>query len=187
MRLFLLAIGLMAATEISLANISIGTFGPPVGRVREEAESTQGAFSTRSYVGLFYKTQHYFSWIYDLEFAYVFPQESYENMQPKSKSRAMLWRINGNYYFSPLLYAIAGFTTVHTKVYGEGGTYIEGTRTYYLPNEEGQTSYNTILNFGLGFDLSQTYYGEIQTHVWEVLNSQSRAFSISLALKYRIF
>lgn len=169
------------------ANVTVGTFGPPIDRVRETATDTEGAFSLKPFIGIFYKYPAFYPWVFDFELGYVFPQASFENMNPETKSRRIFWELNSNYYWNPIFYGIAGVSTVMTKVYGDGGTYQSGSNTYYYPNSEGQTSYNTIFNLGLGYDYSQLIYGEFKTHIWQILDSESRAFSFSLSLKYRMF
>jgi len=169
------------------ANITIGTFGPPIDRVREKASETESTFALKPFIGLFYKYPAFFPWVYDFEIGYVFPQTSFENMNPETKNRKLFWELNSNYYWNKMFFGIIGISTVMTKVYGDGSSVKEGSNTYYYPSDEGQTSYNTILNLGLGYDYNQLIYGEFKTHVWQVLDSQSRAFSISLSLKYRVF
>lgn len=181
-----LAFLLLIVAQEAVANVSFGTFGPPISRVRSEKESTRSALSFRPFVGLFYKYPSMYPYVYDIELGYVFPESTYEDYE-NSKTKAVFGQINLNYYYNPFLFLIGGLSTVHTKIYGEGGTVTIGSRTYFNPTKEGQKSYNTIINLGAGFDFSHVYYGEFKAHIWEVLNSQSRVVSISLTLKYRIF
>ncbi|MBK26832.1 MAG: hypothetical protein CME70_22715 [Halobacteriovorax sp.] len=184
-----LSVLVLLFSEFAFANITVGTFGPPLGRVREEALKKESAFSTKPYVGIFYKYQTSSPWVFDFEFDYVFPQESYENIQsPKTQSKRFLWHVNGNYYTGGgLVYGIAGLSTVVTKVTGEGGSVDVSGSTFYLPKEPENSSYNMTINLGAGLDFMKTYFAEFKTHIWRPLSGDARAFSFSLALKFQFF
>ncbi len=157
-----------------------------MGRVREEADSTESAFSIKPYVGIFYKYEGLSPWILDFEFDYVLPQESYESMQPpKTESKRFIWSVNGNYYLGESLFGVLGMSTVVTKVTGEGGTIDISGRDYYLPTEPKESSHNMIINLGVGFDFIRTFYGELKTHIWRPFDSEARGVSVSMALKWR--
>jgi len=186
-RLVLLCVLLLS--QSTMANIVLGTFGPPIDRVRESKTSTQGTFSLRPYVGLFYRHLGTYPFSFNFELDYVFPQTSYSGMQePVSKNRKIIAQIDMDYFlYQDLVYGIAGLSTVATKVYGDGAQVNVAGNDFYLPGQNGDSSYNTLVNLGVGLNYNYTYFAELKAHIWEILNSQSRAVSISFALKARFF
>lgn len=176
-------------SQSTMANIVLGSFGEPIDRVRDSKTGTEGAFSLRPYVGLFYRYFGTYPFSFNFELDYVFPQTSYSGMQePLSKSRKIIGQIDMDYFFyQDLIYGIAGLSTVATKVYGDGKTVNVAGNDFYLPGQDGDSSYNTLVNLGLGLNYNFMYFAELKAHVWEVLNSQSRAVSLSFALKARFF
>jgi hypothetical protein len=170
-------------------NVVLGSFGPPLERVRDTEKEAEGAFSFRPYLGLFYRFKESYPYSFNIEFDYVFAQTSYSDMgDPVSKNRKIIGQLNMDYFiYHDFIYVIGGLATVATKVYGDGGSVTVSGSEFYLPGDDGDSSYNTLINLGLGLNLNNQYFGELKAHIWEVLNSQSRAVSLSLAMKARLF
>lgn len=185
---FVALLGILLS-EGSFSNVVIGSFGPPIDRVRETKTETESPLSLKPYIGFFYQMDPNALHSYSFEFDYVFPQTSYSDMEePVSKSRRLIFQANHHYlFYQDFLYSIAGLSTVATKVYGDGSSVTVSGSQYYAPGEEADSSYNTIVNLGVGAYLGESYLAEFKAHIWEILNSQSRGVSLSLALKWRIF
>ena len=81
-----------------------------------------------------------------------------------------------------------GIGTHWTRISNDGGT-VEvrngstGTLTGFLPSET-ETAYNSTINFGYEHYILPSLTAKLTTHVWDVLDSDSRQFNIMLGLSY---